>query len=288
LNCMAVPFSPNLLITMMPAINMASTIPLTLGDQPGIPGTTMKPGGCTMGNPTVLINGLPGVNLTCPAYGNMHNDELGATLVPSVTNVLFSYARDGAPALLDHEALDALGSTIASAPLRSRVIAGRVGYIRFGVIACDAAPRFHAALRDFDNRGVESVIIDLRSSRGGDLDAALDIAAELLPDGAELITLVDGEGDETTRHAHRAYPWKMRFTVLVNRGTASAAEVLAGVLQSHGRARIVGERTYGKGSCQRVSPSLTTGEPKTETVAECFLPGRRRVHGIGIEPDALR
>ena len=117
MNVMAVPFSPNILLTMIPALNMASTMPLTLGDQPGIPGTTMKPGGYTMGNPTVMINGLPGTNLTCPTYGNLHNDPLGAVLVPSITNVLFCYAGERPSPRMSVEALEDIEGAIASGPL---------------------------------------------------------------------------------------------------------------------------------------------------------------------------
>jgi len=282
MNVMAVPFSPNILLTMMPALNMASTMPITLGDQPGVANPLyMMAGGYVVGNPTILVNGLPGVNLTCPTYGNMHNDSLGAALVPSVTNVLFSYARD-ASQHLDVEALASLGELVISAPLSQRVVGGLVGYLRFPVIASDAPARVHSALRDFASKGIASVVFDLRDCRGGDLDAALDVAAELLPDGAELATVVDGDGDETTHYARRSHAWGMRLTVMVNRTTASSAEVLAGCLQAHGRAVIAGERTYGKGTCQRIAPSLGTGATSTETVAEVLLPGRRRIERVGI------
>ncbi len=93
LNAMAVPFSPVVKVTMMPALNMGSKIPMTMGDEPGVAHPMYKQmGAYTMGNPIVYVDKLPAINLLCPTTGNNMNDGLGAVLVPSVTNVLYTLA----------------------------------------------------------------------------------------------------------------------------------------------------------------------------------------------------
>ena len=90
-NAMAIPTAPNVLVSAMPAQNMGSMPALTNGDNAGCihPIGMMKPGGTTMGNPMVIINGLPSKHLLCPSQGNLYNNPLGATLIPDVVNVLY-------------------------------------------------------------------------------------------------------------------------------------------------------------------------------------------------------
>ena len=104
-NAMAIPTAPNVLVSAMPAQNMGSMPALTNGDNAGCihPIGMMKPGGTTMGNPMVIINGLPSKHLLCPSQGNLYNNPLGATLIPDVVNVL--YCDLGAAALHDQAAL---------------------------------------------------------------------------------------------------------------------------------------------------------------------------------------
>lgn len=101
MNAMAIPTCPNVLISLMPAQNMASMPMLTNGDNAGVvhPAGMMKPGGTTMGNPMILTSFLPSKNLLCPSHGNTYNNPLGATLVPSIVNVL--YCDLGESALVD-------------------------------------------------------------------------------------------------------------------------------------------------------------------------------------------
>jgi carboxyl-terminal processing protease len=92
MHTMATPFSPNVKISMMPALNMMSKIPVTTLDEPALPGTNKKMGQFTMGNPIVSINGMPGINLACPTTGNAMQNALGAVTVPSAVNVFFCQA----------------------------------------------------------------------------------------------------------------------------------------------------------------------------------------------------
>ncbi|MFO0610938.1 MAG: S41 family peptidase [Polyangiaceae bacterium] len=283
MNILAAIFSPNIFLTMMPALNMASLIPMTMGDETGAPNVIFKMmGGATVGNPKIAVNCIPGLNLLCPSYGNLHNNPIGASVVPSITNVLFTYAGGDAPAEeLSPDAVASLDAAMREpAAVRSRLVAGAIGYVENRVFASDAAARVHGALRGLAARGMRSLVIDLRGCPGGDLDAAIDLAAEFLPMGAEIATLVDEDGDELVRRSARSYDWRvgdapLPIRILVDRGTASAAEVFAGALRANGRAEIVGGPTFGTLSATRVARALETGAPIRVGAGHCVLPAPR-------------
>src|SRR6185369_4154314 len=93
MNAMAAPFVPTILLGFMPALNLGSTIPMTMGDEGGVAHPFFKQmGRYTMGNPKVLLQGLPAITLTSPTSGNNMNNPVGAVLVPSVTTVFFTCA----------------------------------------------------------------------------------------------------------------------------------------------------------------------------------------------------
>ena len=129
MNAMAAPFCPTILLTCVPALNMGSIIPMTMGMQPGVANPLyMQMGMYTMGNPMILLQGLPAINLTCPTTGNAMNNAVGAVLVPSVTTVFFADA-----------SADAAGPRrAASTSRRSRRRSSRLAS---GACACGASPR---------------------------------------------------------------------------------------------------------------------------------------------------
>ncbi|HVA11646.1 MAG TPA: S41 family peptidase [Stellaceae bacterium] len=95
MHAMTVPFAFTVMVSMVPGLNMISEAPITLGDQAGVLSPFMGPGGIDMGNPTVLLEMIPGMNLLCPSYGNDFIDPLGAVLVPAITTVFYTDAANG-------------------------------------------------------------------------------------------------------------------------------------------------------------------------------------------------
>jgi carboxyl-terminal processing protease len=129
------------------------------------------------------------------------------------------------------------------------------------------------------------IIIDLRDSPGGDLFEAMDCAALFLPEGAPLAELRDGHGETRGYQAPGGIKLQPGSLVLwVGPGTASAAEVFAGILRHHGIAYLVGERTYGKCSSQ-TDQTLADGSVLRFTNRELVLPDGRSCSGTGLEPD---
>lgn len=290
MNAMAAPFSPNVLVTMMPALNMGSMIPMTSGDEAGAAHPTIKgPARYTTGNPIVKVNFLPAINLTCPTTGNNMNNALGAVLVPSITNVFFTLAGPAPSdaASLDRGALDALTGALDRPGIEARLIGRRVGVARPGVFAFETPTLVGRAIEELNAAagGLSALILDLRGNPGGDLAAAADLASDFLPAGAELYRSIDADGDELCVRARRGLLHKMPLVLLIDGATASAAEIFAGALRHHGRATLIGQRTFGKSSAQRVLPREDAPGALYATVASVRLPDGAAIHGAGIAPD---
>jgi carboxyl-terminal processing protease len=133
-------------------------------------------------------------------------------------------------------------------------------------------------------RGARGIVLDLRDNGGGLLDEAVLVSSVFIPDG----TIVSTRGRTRPTHVYRAtggaIPTRIPVVVLVNRGTASASEIVAGAIQDRHRGKIVGMRTFGKGVFQEVE-QLDNGGALDITVGEYFTPSGRNLGGAGIQPD---
>ena len=142
-------------------------------------------------------------------------------------------------------------------------------------------------LKRSSRRELKGLILDLRNNPGGVLDAAVDISDAFLDSG--VIVLANGRGRKAT-FIHEARHGDILngadLVVLVNGGSASAAEIVAGAMQDHGRATVVGSQTFGKGSVQTVIP-LSNGRAIKLTTSRYFTPSGDSIHGRGITPDIL-
>lgn len=285
MHSMAVNFSPNIYICALNALHIQSIIPTTLGDQPGIFGPgPMRVGQFQVGNPIVMVNMIPGVNLTCPATGNAMN-AAGASIVPDVVNVF--YTLEGAP--VDHtlsaSQILELRSALEDAPApRGELLDGGVAHLRLPVFTADVSTLVYNEIARLEAEGMRALILDLRGCPGGDLAGALRLAEDFLPAGTPLARIVDADGDEVLHRSRREYPYTMPLTLLVDRGTASAAELFAGCLQATGRASLAGEPTHGKASAQQVVTD-PGGAPAHATVARWTLPDGTDIAGRGLLPD---
>ena len=216
LNATAVPFAPNVLVSFVPALNMGATAPMTLGDQAGVESPFMGPGRYTMGNPTVLVNALPAINLLCPTTGNNMINPLGAVLVPSITNVF--YSRAGAPPAgdVDAEALCGLSRALRAngeasetgepgeaGRARDDLLPGGIAYVSVPIFSSGVPARVYSFLQRLGPAGVSALIVDLRGCLGGELIAAVELAGDFVPRGAVIVTATDGDGDETLYRARQ-------------------------------------------------------------------------------------
>ncbi|MCG0239399.1 MAG: S41 family peptidase [Firmicutes bacterium] len=158
-----------------------------------------------------------------------------------------------------------------------------IGYIQVHTFSSDLAHRFGQAAAGLRDQGMRGLILDLRNNPGGYLDAAVDLAGFFVPPGEPVVLEVEGDGKPRPRKA-AGRPLGLPTVVLVNAGTASASEVVAGALQDYGLATLVGTRTFGKGTVQTLIHLPDQGALKV-TTAEYLTPKGRRVHEVGLEPD---
>jgi carboxyl-terminal processing protease len=285
MNAQATPFSPNVKITMMNALNLGSKIPMTSGDEAGTAHPMIKQAGAyTMGNPIVSVNNLPAINLTCPTTGNNMNNAVGAVLVPSAVNVFYTYRR---PEQMNAGDLEALHDSLNEGPPVSGAVMlpGEVGYLQVLRFTFDLSTRVYNAIREMEGRGMRSLVLDLRGNPGGEMQAFIRLAGDFLAPGSLIVTMTDGDGDTTEYRARQEHPYAFPLALLVDRWTASAAELFAGCMQSHARAVIVGETTYGKGIAQSVVPALDAPGVVYASVASFTLPHGEQIHGVGVKPD---
>ena len=150
------------------------------------------------------------------------------------------------------------------------------------------SPRlFKEALVEFENSGSDKLLVDLRGNPGGFLEAAVDMASWFLPEGKVVVTEDAGEKGDTKIHRSRGYNVfgkDLKMVILVNAGSASASEILAGALQQHGVATLVGQKTFGKGSVQELV-KITPDTSLKVTVARWLTPNGISISLKGITPD---
>ncbi len=165
----------------------------------------------------------------------------------------------------------------------SQVVDGTIGYLRLRVFTDNSDELVHDALEMLLQTGIELVVLDLRGDPGGALDAAVNVTSEFLAEGLVLRTISpDGEIPYEVRGDGVATD--IPLIIVVDRGSASASEVVSGALQEAGRAVVVGEPTFGKNTVQRRF-GLSNGGALKLTIARWETPGGHDFGGVGIIPD---
>ncbi len=162
-----------------------------------------------------------------------------------------------------------------------------IGYLRLTQFMEPTAAEMEKALRKLEAENVTGLVVDLRDNPGGLLGSAVDICSYFLPPG-QVVVSVEGRDtgqnyQEKSRDGYK-FPKKCPLVLLINGGSASAAEITAGCLRDLNRAILLGEKTFGKGSVQNVH-QLSQGFALKLTIAKYFTPSRRVIHNQGIEPD---
>jgi len=201
------------------------------------------------------------------------------------TKVIVTVLRDDAA--IDHEMRRQM---IRVASVHKEFVDPSFGYVRVSQFSENTARELGRAVDELQeaNAGMlDGLILDLRNNPGGVLDAAVDVSDLFLDSG--VIVSADGRSFDArfTRSAHRGDILDgANMVVLVNSGSASASEIVAGALQDHSRALVVGSPTFGKGLVQTVMP-LSKGRAIKLTTSRYYTPSGDSIHEVGIEPDVL-
>ena len=165
----------------------------------------------------------------------------------------------------------------------SEVIENDIGYIKISSFEGGCADEFINKYNEIKNKNISSLIIDLRFNGGGIVDEALKIADYMVPKDEILLITNDKESSEEITKAKKEEEIKMPIVVLVNEYSASASEILAGILKEDIEAKLIGVKTYGKGVIQTVY-TLSDGSGLKITTNEYFTPRHNKINKIGIEP----
>lgn len=167
----------------------------------------------------------------------------------------------------------------------ARILDGNIGYVRATVFGDKTTAQLDAALKDLSAKNVRGIVLDLRNNGGGWVSAAREMLGRFLPDGPALVEQSrGGERVDAVLTSGEVRVYDVPLVVLVNSGSASASEIVAGALKDRGRATIIGERTYGKGSIQQVRDFSDTSSLRL-TTALWLTPNKRAIDKQGIVPD---
>ena len=232
--------------------------------------------GIKAGDHIVKINAEPTENLTSnEAVDRMRGD-------PDTAVTLWVARKTGDGSLLR---FDLVRKLIRVTQVEHKLLDHGVGYIQVKQFSKGIASDVGDAMKEMSGQGATSWILDLRGNPGGLLDEAVQLA-DLFVDSGTVVTTVSGR-DRDARRAERGYgDTTSSLAVLVNGGSASASEIVAGALKNLDRAVIVGRRTFGKGSVQELYDNEDKSKLKL-TIAQYLTPGDRSIQNLGIVPDIL-
>jgi carboxyl-terminal processing protease len=243
-----------------------------------IEGTPAHKAGIHAGDRIVKIDGLVTKDMQLADAVKRMRGKPGTKVTISVVREGFTEPKD----------FDIVREQIRVHSVRTQDLGSGIEYLKLRQFQEQSAHDVEVALDKFARNGMKALILDLRNNPGGLLTSAVEITEKFVEDG-KLVVYTEGrvrnQNMRFSAHAKKAYS-SLPMVVLVNQGSASASEIVAGALQDYGRAIVVGTQTFGKGSVQTIIP-LSDGSGLRLTTAKYFTPKGRSIHGKGITPDIV-
>jgi carboxyl-terminal processing protease len=245
-----------------------------------IPGNPAEKAGMRLGDILLAVDGVeitPDVAVT--AVRDMVRGEKGTVVVLTVRH-------EGETDPVD---LEIIRDDILDPSVSYRLMGddNTVGYIRLARFSGESSREVAEAITSLQDQGAESLILDLRNNGGGLLNAAVEVADHFLMDGPILYQVSKDEGEREYLATSETLAPDIPLVVLINAGTASASEIVAGALRDRERATLIGDhQSYGKGSVQLVY-DLSDGSSVHVTSARWFTPNRHQIDQQGLQPDIL-
>lgn len=240
-------------------------------------GTPAYKAGVKAGDKIIKIGNTAASSLSVGEAVKLIRGEIG-------TQVSITFAREGVEDVfvktMTREQIDI--PTIETKQLESGVFV--ISLYNFSAVSPNL---FRSALREFIESGDDKLILDLRGNPGGYLEAALDMASWFLPSGKVVVSEDFGDKRSPEVYESKGYDVfndNLKFAILIDRGSASASEILAGALQENGKAVLVGENTFGKGSVQELI-DITDDTSLKITVAHWLTPTGKSISNGGLKPD---
>ena len=243
-----------------------------------IEGTPADRAGLHPGDRIVKIDGNPTKDMTLI-------EAVKKLRGPKGTSVTLTILREESPGPFD---LTLVREVIEVKSVRAKDLGDGIAYIRISSFQERTGKDLVKAIEQFQKNGISALVLDLRNDPGGLLNQAVQVS-DLFLDKGQLIVYTEGRiknQDLRFSAEHGAQVPKVPMVVLVNGGSASASEIVAGALQDWKRALVLGTKTFGKGSVQTVIP-LSDGSGLRLTTAKYYTPKGRSIHGTGIVPDIV-
>ena len=243
-----------------------------------IEGTPAYRAGLQTGDRIIKIDGLATKDLQLSDAVKRMRGKPGSKVTITVAREGWSEPKD----------VELVREQIRVQSVRAHDLGGGIAYIKLRQFQEQSPGDMATALEKAAKAGMKALVLDLRNNPGGLLTAAVEVTEEFVDDG-KLVVYTEGrvrnQNMRFSAHAKKSYP-NLPMVVLVNQGSASASEIVAGALQDWGRAIVVGTPTFGKGSVQTIIP-LSDGSGLRLTTAKYYTPKGRSIHGKGIAPDIV-
>jgi carboxyl-terminal processing protease len=243
-------------------------------------GTPADAAGILAGDQITQIDGESTVNMPLNDAVDLLRGEPG-------TSVTVHVLRKGWP---EPKMFRIIRAEVKVESLETHFLAGRVGYVRIKDFQGNTAADVAAALREWGKKGIKGLVLDLRGCPGGLLDAAVEVSDLFLKEGVIVTTAGQDPNEREVRRAENTgdepdYP----IVTIIDQGSASASEILAGALKNHNRSLVIGERSFGKGSVQVLFEFHEDNLPNTTTAlklttAQYLTPGDISIQSVGVVP----
>ena len=182
--------------------------------------------------------------------------------------------------------LDITRKSIVVNEITSEILDGNIGYIKISRFSSETDSNFGEIIEDFNEKGIQGLVIDLRNNPGGLVQESVKLADRFIEEGDAIVHLDYRNEDERETYMAHNGAMDIPLAVLINEGSASASEIFAGAIKDTGSGIIVGTKSFGKGTVQNVSPISNGGAIKL-TIAEYLTAGEEKIDKVGIQPDIV-
>jgi carboxyl-terminal processing protease len=238
--------------------------------------TPAEKAGLKTGDKILRINGVEYTADQINLAVSVMKGEPGTSVTLTIQRVLPDGSHDVSDLVIKRE-------KIRINTVKSAMLEGDIGYIRLTTFDMQTASDFKNAYNNLKNKGMKGLVIDLRYNPGGMINSTVEITDIFLGEG--IVTYTKTKSGEIEYFKSDAKFEDIPIVLLINEGSASASEIMAGAMKDTKRAVLVGNRTFGKGIVQKVQRFGNDGEGIKMTVSEYFTPAGINIHGVGIEPD---
>lgn len=240
-----------------------------------IPGSPAEKAGLQPGDKIIAIDGqdMSGIDAELARQ---------RVLGPAGTTVHLTVAREGETEPLE---FSVTREKIVMKSAIGKMLENEIGYVQITTFGDKTTPELRTALKDLMAQNPKGLVIDLRNNGGGYLQTSVEVASEFIGEGVILYEQY-GDGQRITYEAVKGgQATEIPLVVLINEGTASASEIVAGAIQDYGRGKLVGVTSYGKGSVQNWIPLSNEQGAVRVTIAKWLTPNERTIHQKGLTPD---